>query len=76
MGNLLAMKHVFHQLSVIINKKQKRQAVGVIIVIIIGSAFELLGVTAILPFIQILLTPEKIMHTKWLKPFIDIFHVY
>lgn len=75
MGNLLAMKHVFHQLSVIINKKQKRQAVGVIIVIIIGSAFELLGVTAILPFIQILLTPEKIMHTKWLKPFIDVFHV-
>lgn len=74
-GNFSAIKYIFHQLGTILSVKQKKQAVGVVVVIIIGSAFELFGVTAILPFIQILLTPEKIMESEWVKPFLSVFNI-
>lgn len=74
-GNFSAIKYVFHQLNIILSVKQKRQAIGVVIIIVIGSAFELLGVTTILPFIQILLTPEQIMNSQWIRPIISMLKI-
>lgn len=44
----------------IFNKKQKWKLLGIIVIILIGSIMELLGVTAILPFINVALEPTSI----------------
>lgn len=55
--------------------KQKRQSIAVLVVIVFSAVFELLGVTAILPFLQVLLTPEKIMQNENIRPLLAFFHI-
>lgn len=56
-----AALEIFKELSFILDKKQKKRAIIVLFVIIVSSGFELMGVTAVLPFIQAVVSPEKIM---------------
>ena len=44
----------------VFDPKQKRSAIMLIIAIIIGAFFELLGVTAILPFVSLALSPKAL----------------
>lgn len=55
---------MFKQLDIILSSKQKKQIVGILFLIIVGSFVEMLGVSAVLPFIESLLTPE-ILSEKW-----------
>ena len=54
---------MIRELMYIFNKEQKRNIFIVLIIIIISSFFELLGVTAIIPFVQVLITPEELFQT-------------
>ncbi len=57
------------------SRKQRKQAAVVLLLILIGSFLELLGVSVILPFIQAFLEPEKLM-SKWYVRYIDsILHI-
>ena len=58
---LLLMKK---QIGEILTQKQKRQCIYIMIVIFIGSLFELLGVSAILPFIESILNTSQ-LRNKW-----------
>lgn len=58
---LLLMKK---QMGEILTKKQKKQCTYIMIVIFFGSLFELLGVSAILPFIESILDTTQ-LHSKW-----------
>ncbi|HAG68971.1 MAG TPA: hypothetical protein DCL38_03245, partial [Lachnospiraceae bacterium] len=59
----------------IMSRKQRKQAAVVLLLILIGSFLELLGVSVILPFIQAFLEPEKLM-SKWYVRYIDsILHI-
>lgn len=58
MKDFNTFKEMLQQLLYILNKKQKRNALIMIVVIVIGSIWEMLGVSVILPFIQVLLNPE------------------
>ena len=60
------MKNMFGKISYIFSKEQKRRLVLLFIVILIGTFLELLGVTAILPFINIILSPNEIESMKYL----------
>lgn len=71
-GNFAAVKQIIQELIYILSGEQKRRAVVVLIVIIIGSGFELLGVSAVMPFLQAILTPETLMESKYLQPVIGL----
>ena len=71
-NNLAAVRKIIQELVYILPDKQKKRAVVVLLVIIIGSGFELLGVSAVLPFLQAILTPETLMESKYLQPVIRI----
>ena len=60
---------------VILTKKQRRQMLGMFFIILIGSLFELLGVSAILPFIQALLAPEELMSKPYVQYLMRIFGI-
>ncbi|MBR3307913.1 MAG: ABC transporter ATP-binding protein [Lachnospiraceae bacterium] len=55
---------IVRKLRYILTAKQKRQYVFVTIIAFIGSMWELLGVAAVLPFIETIMTPE-IAEERW-----------
>lgn len=68
---LNALADARKQLLFILVPKQKIQCIWILGVIFIGSFVEMLGITAILPFIQAVLDPVSFI-TMWkLKPFFD-----
>lgn len=59
----------------ILSESQKKESVLLGLVIIGRVIFELLGVTAIYPFLQAILTPEVVMENKYIAPFVLFFHI-
>ncbi|MCI9545811.1 MAG: ABC transporter ATP-binding protein [Lachnospiraceae bacterium] len=59
--------NLMHKINYIFNKKQKIRLVQLTVIIVIGAFFELLGVSAILPFINVVLEPESIKTTSYLN---------
>jgi len=60
-------RKLFSQLNFILDKKQKFELVGVLFFIIFTTLVELVGVTIIFPFIQILMEPNAIEANKYLN---------
>ena len=60
MQNLLEVKKLVVQIRYVLTPQQKIKAMGVAMVILFGSLLELLGVTAVMPFIQAMLEPDKL----------------
>lgn len=57
----------------IFDKKQKLKAALLFVVIIIGAFVELVGVSAVLPFISTVLSPEAVLENRYLGRVYDIF---
>lgn len=74
--NVKTVLDVIKELSFVLDSHQKKRTAAVIVVIIFSSMFELLGVTAILPFIQAILTPEKIFESPYIRPFVERFQIH
>lgn len=62
--NIYALGRIVVQLGYIMDKKQQKESIAVFLCMILSSALELLGVSAIYPFLQIMLTPDE-MKGKW-----------
>lgn len=74
-NNIKTVIDILKELSYVLSKDQKKKIVSVVVVIIFSSLFELLGVTAILPFIQTILTPDKLLTNPYVKPLIEVFSI-
>lgn len=74
-NNIKTIFDIIKELAYVLNKKQKRYVIAVMVVIVISSFFELLGVTAVLPFVQAVLAPDAIFASSMAKPFIDFFQI-
>lgn len=61
------------KINYVLNREQKRQLVMLLFIIIIGAGVELLGVSAILPIVNIALDPSTIDTTWYLVMIRDIF---
>ena len=59
----------------VFDKKQKRTIFCLLIVIIIGALFELLGVTAVLPFITLALSPNALNKNAKLGMLYNMLHM-
>ena len=64
---------MLNKLRYIFSHKEKVQLVGILVVVVIGSFMELLGVSVFMPFIQILLDPESIQTNELLNYFYTMF---
>ena len=73
--NAIELYKVLKKLRFILNKKQKRNAILVLIVILVSSALELLGVTVILPFLQAVISPNELMKYNVVAFFISKFNI-
>lgn len=59
--------NLLYEISRIFNRKQKVRFLELTLIILIGAFFELLGVSAILPFINIILEPNSVENVSYLK---------
>lgn len=66
-------KNLFHKLGYIFNKKEKRKVIILMAAVIIGSFFELLGVSLFTPFVNIIMNPNSIQTTWYLQMLYDFF---
>ena len=68
------MKRIVHQLRYIFNTREKVKLVFILIIVVIGSFFELIGVSSFMPFIEILMDPAVIHENEYLNFFYELFH--
>ncbi len=63
-NNIKSLKNIIDQLNYVLSKRQKRKSINVFLCMMIASGLELLGVSAIYPFLQMILNPEE-LESKW-----------
>ncbi len=61
---LLNIEDIINKILYMLNRKQKFLCVIVFFMTIIGAAFETIGVSIILPFVQAIMFPEQLMEKK------------
>ncbi len=66
------LKNMISKINSILDHRQKRELLGVLFVVFFTTIMELVGVTAILPFINIILDSSVIQSNKYLKMLYDI----
>ena len=64
-NNFKTVVQMLKQLNYILDRDQKKRAFWVLLVIVASAGFELLGVTAILPFVEASVSPDKMMRNKY-----------
>lgn len=62
--NFSALYRIMKQITYVLDSKQRKASIGIFLCMILSSGFELLGVSAIYPFLQMMLTPNEIKD-KW-----------
>ena len=71
--SIKSFKKLIRELDYILLPEHKKKIFPIFLMIFISSILELLGVTAILPFVYALLEPEKIMSNKYVSPVLEFF---
>lgn len=64
---------LLHKINYIFDRRQKIRLIELTVIIFIGALFELLGVSAILPFINVVLDPSSIQETSYLRFIYELF---
>ena len=54
------MRKIYNKLKILLDKKQKRTMVGIVILMLIGGVLESLGIAMIAPVMQVVLDPTEI----------------
>ena len=63
------------QLLSLLTQRQRKQAIGVFVLVVIGAAFETLGVAAVLPFIYAVIDTSQLWGNYYIVRFADTFRI-
>lgn len=63
------------QLLSLLTPRQRKQVVGVFVLVVIGAAFETLGVAAVLPFVYAVLDTSQLWNNQYVMTFADAFGI-
>lgn len=67
MKNVRYFFDVFRKLNLILNRKQKLRGVKILFWMLLSSVFELLGVSVMIPFIEMILDQNKLLNNKYIS---------
>lgn len=67
------MRKIISKLKVLLDKKQKRQMVGIVILMLIGGVLESLGIAMIAPVMQVVIDPQQVEESKILSGVYNFF---
>lgn len=74
-NNLKTLVQMLKQLNYILDTSQKKRAFWLVFVIVLSAGFELLGVTAILPFVEAAVAPDKVLQNKYVIKIAPVFGI-
>lgn len=75
MKNFAKVFKVWKELLGILDKKQKMKCIALMLFMLLGNAFELLGIALIVPFIEALTNPQAFLMNDIYAPFFKGFHI-
>lgn len=70
-----AIKEILIKIRTIYNKQQQLKFSFLFVLIVISGFLELIGISLILPFINVVMNPEIIMTNKYLNFIYNLFHI-
>ena len=68
------MVKILKKLMVLLDRKQKLQMVGLVIIMLIGAILEAFSVAAILPVVNVVLTPDYVNSSPYISWVYNFFH--
>lgn len=69
------MRKIFHKLNVLLDKRQKRIMVVLLVMMLIGAVLETLGIAMIVPVMQSVLDPDVLNKSGYMRTIYNIFHL-
>ena len=72
-SNIKGIWQIVYEVTYTLNKKQRKQALLLVILMLFASIFELLGVSAIVPFVQAVLNPKELLENSFIHGLWDWF---
>lgn len=75
MNSIKALRSVLKELNYILDNSQKKAAIWVFLASILNSGFELVGVAVILPFIEMVENPDRLMNKDIIKRIMSFFSI-
>lgn len=70
------MRKIFQKMMVLLDTRQKRQMVGIVILMLIGGVLESVGISLIAPVMEIVLEPEAVDQKPYLHFLYTFFHLH
>ncbi len=69
------MRKIYSKLKVLLDKRQKRQMVGIVILMLIGGVLEAFGIAMIAPVMQVVIDPKQVEESRILSGIYSLFHL-
>lgn len=69
------MRKIYSKLKVLLDRKQKSQMVGIVVLMLIGGVLESLGIAMIAPVMQVVIDPEKVQESHILSAIYNLFNL-
>ena len=69
------IEEAYHKITSVLEREQKHKCSCLILLIIIGSFFEMAGVSVIVPLIQVILSPDAVLNNPDMKGILHIFGI-
>ena len=66
---------LLRKVNYILNRRQKIRLIMLVFIIFVGGIMELIGISAIMPFVNVLMKPETIHTNQYYCFFYDLFHL-
>ena len=70
------MRKIFQKMMVLLDARQNRQMVGIVILMLIGGVLESVGISLIAPVMEIVLQPEAVDQKPYLHFLYTFFHLH
>ena len=61
------MLKILKKMNLLLDRKQKRSMIWIILMMLVGGVLESLGVTMLVPIITVVLDPVKVEENKYLS---------
>ena len=69
------MRKIYSKLKVLLDRKQKSQMVGIVVLMLIGGVLESLGIAMIAPVMQVVIDPKEVEESFILSSIYDFFNL-
>ena len=69
-----SLTEILQKMNFILTSSQKKWGILVVMLTIIGAGCETLGVSIILPLVQVMIAPQQLRENAIVAPIINFFH--